>query len=168
MDRGGVADASLLLSLGEAGALDLLFNDPDRTWHITPITRGEVRSEPTRSELSRAILNGRLATAELDTDSKQELRLFAYWSDLVDPGEAEAIAVALARSWVVGLEDLFAQRRVTDEAGAGHWVNAATLLLEAVEQGRRSVAEADAIFVRLDCYGGYRKRGITSLKDLIP
>lgn len=166
MEGGGVADASLLLSLGQASALHLLWDDPDRTWHITPIARSEIRSEPTRSDLSRAILNGRLAPAELDTDSDQELRLFAHWSDLVDPGEAEAIAVALSRGWVVGLEDLFAQRRVTAEAGAARWVNAATLLLAAVNQGRNSIAEADAIFVRLDCYGGYRKRGITSLKDL--
>jgi predicted nucleic acid-binding protein len=168
MPGGGVADASLLLSLGEASALHLLWDDPDRTWHITPISRGEVKSDPTRSELSRAILNGRLATTELDTDSHHELRLFAHWSDMVDPGEAEAIAVALSRGWVVGLEDLYAQRRVSAEAGTNHWVNAATLLLAAVKRGRISIAEADAIFVRLDCYGGYRKRGITSLRDLIP
>lgn len=167
MDGGGVADASLLLSLGQASALHLLWDDPDHSWHITPVARGEVKSDPTRSELSRAILNGRLATTELDTDSDQELRLFAHWSDLVDPGEAEAIAVALSRGWVVGLEDLFAQRRVTDEAGAAHWVNAATLLVTAVNQGRKSIAEADAVFVRLDCYGGYRKRGVSSLRDLI-
>lgn len=168
MDGDGVADASLLLSLGEASALHLLWDDPDRTWHITPIARSEVKSDPTRSELARAILNGRLATTELDTDSDPELRLFARWSDLVDPGEAEAIAVAVSRGWVVGLEDLFAQRCVTAEAGAAHWVNAATLLLTAVNEGRKSIAEADAIFLRLDCYGGYRKRGITSLRDLIP
>lgn len=168
MDGGGVADASLLLSLGEASALHLLWADPDRTWHVTPIARSEVRSDPARSELSRAILSGRLATTELDTDSDQELRLFARWSDLVDPGEAEAIAVALARGWVVGLEDLFAQRRVTNEAGAANWVNAATLLVTAITNKRMSIGEADAIFVRLDCYSGYSKRGITSLRDLIP
>lgn len=168
MDEGAVADTSLLLSLGEASALHLLWDDPGRTWHITPIARSEVKSDPTRSELSRAILNGRLATTELDTDSDQELQLFARWSDLVDPGEAEAIAVALARGWVVGLEDLFAQRRVTEMAGASHWVNAATLLVAAVDEGRKSIAEADAVFVQLDCYSGYRKRGITSLRDLVP
>lgn len=163
---GGVADASLLLSLGEASALHVLWDDPDRTWYVTPVARSEVKSDPTRSELSRAILSGRLATAELDTDSDHELRLFARWSDLVDAGEAEAIAVALGRGWVVGLEDLFAQRRVTDAAGAAHWVNAATLLVNAVNHGRMSAADADAIFVRLDCYSGYRKLGIITLKDL--
>lgn len=168
MEGSGVADASLLLSLGEASALHLLWEDPDWTWYVTPIARGEVRRDPTRSELSRAILAGRLAVAELDTDSEEELALFAQWSDLVDAGEAEAIAVSLARGWVVGLEDLFAQRCVTREAGKAHWVNAAGLLLRAIHAGRMSIAEADAVLVRLDCYSGYRKRGINSLKDVSP
>lgn len=167
MSREAVADASLLLSLGGASALRLLWDDPEHTWHITPIGRSEVRSEPTRSEISRAILNGQLTTTELDTDSVQELRLFAHWSDAVDAGEAEAIAVALSRGWLIGIEDLFAQRRVTREAGTDHWINAAALLVAAVEQGRKSLTEADAIFVRLDCYAGYRKKGITSLGDLL-
>jgi hypothetical protein len=168
MARNGIADASLLLSLGAASALHLLWNDPDHAWHVTPIARGEIRSDPTRSEISRALLNGRLATAELDTDSAAELQLFAHWSSVVDAGEAEAIAVALSRGWVVGLEDLAAQRQVTRAAGAEHWVNSATLLVAAVGQGRLSITEADALFVRLDCYSGYRKRGIATLKGLMP
>jgi uncharacterized protein (DUF849 family) len=168
MEGSGVADASLLLSLGEASALHLLWEDPGWTWHVTHIARGEVRRDPTRSELSHAILAGRLAATELDTDSEEELRLFAHWSDVVDPGEVEAIAVALARGWVVGLEDLFAQRCVTRQAGEAHWVNAAGLLLRATHAGRMSIADADAVFVRLDCYSGYRKRGISSLRNLSP
>lgn len=168
MDGNGVADASLLLSLGEASALHLLWEDSDWTWHVTPIARSEVRTDPTRSELSRAILAGRLPATELDTDSDDELRLFAHWSDVVDPGEAEAIAVALARGWVVGLEDLYAQRCVTRQAGEARWMNAAGLLLRATQAGRMSMADADAVFVRLDCYSGYRKRGISSLRNLSP
>lgn len=68
---------------------------------------------------------------------------------------------------MVGIEDLFAQRRVTSEAGSDKWVNVATLLVAAVRQGRMRLPEADAIFVRLDCYPGYRKRGVNSLSDLV-
>ncbi|MGK7313269.1 MAG: hypothetical protein ACN0LA_13625 [Candidatus Longimicrobiales bacterium M2_2A_002] len=167
MPEDGVADASLLLSLGGVSELDLLWDDPDLDWHLTPIARGEIQSEPTRTEISHAILDGKLATTELDTDSEKELSLFVRWSRLVDAGEAEAIAVALARGWVVGVEDLFAQRKVTSEAGSDQWVNVATLLVAAVRQGRMRLPEADAIFVRLDCYAGYRKRGVNSLSDLV-
>lgn len=167
MSRNAVADASLLLSLGGVSALHLLWDDPAHTWHVTPVGRDEVQSEPTRSDVSRAILSEHLAIAELDTDSAQELHLFAHWTRLVDGGEAEAISVALSRGWIVGLEDLFAQRRVTAEAGSENWVNAATLLVAAVKQGRMSLTQADAIFVRLDCYAGYRKRGVLTLGGLI-
>lgn len=119
MARDGVVDTSLLLSLGEASALGLLRDDPDHRWHITPIVRGEVLSEPTRSEISRVILDGRLATTELDPDSATELGAFARWSDRVYAGEAEAIAVAVSRGWVVGIEDLFAQRCISREVGGG-------------------------------------------------
>ena len=167
MGQGGVADASLLLSLGDASALHLLWDDADRDWHVTPIARGEVISEPTRSEVSRAVLDGRLSATELDTDSEAELQAFARWTDRVDAGEAEAIAVATSRKWVVGLEDLFAQRRLTEEAGSSAWVNSATLLVSAVRQERLSLPAADAIFTRLDCYAGYRNRGVVSLSDLM-
>lgn len=167
MTRNGVLDTSLILSLGGASALDLLWDDPAHTWHITPIVRGEVISEPSRSQISRAILEGDLVTMELDTDSADEMKAFVEWSTSVDPGEAEAIAVGLSRSWTIGIEDRFAQRRLTSAVGPGIWVNAAGLLVAAVRSGLRSPSDADAIFKRLDCYSGYVKRGITSLSDLV-
>lgn len=166
MPQQGVVDASLLLTLGEASALHLLWNDPHHDWHVTPVSRGEVLSEPTRSEISRAVLNGRLAITELDTKSEIELKELARWTAWVDAGEAEAIAVAVSRQWIVGLEDLAAQRRLTREVGTNVWVNAAALLIASVRDARLSLPAADAIFVRLDCYPGYRKRGVTSLADL--
>ena len=164
--RSAVLDTSLILSLGGASALDLLSDDPAHTWHITPIVRGEVISQPTRSQISRAILEGDLVTMELDTDSADEMKAFVEWSRSVDPGEAEAIAVGLTRSWTIGIEDRFAQRRLTSAVGPAAWVNTAGLLLAAVRSGIRSLSDADAIFTRLDCYSGYVKRGITSLSDL--
>jgi len=45
-----------------------------------------------------------------------------------------------------------------------HWrivrsgVNVAGMLLGVTHAGRLSIADADAVFVRLGCYGGYRPR----------
>lgn len=167
MSKNAVLDTSLILSLGGASALDLLWDDPKHTWHITPIVRREVVSEPSRSQISRAILSGDLVTAELEPDSVEEMGAFADWSKSVDPGEAEAIAVGVSRSWTVGIEDRFAQRRLTRLIGPDIWVNAAGLLVTAVQTGIRSSSDADAIFTRLDCYSGYVKRGITTLSDLL-
>lgn len=110
-----------------------------------------------------AVLDTSLILSELDMDSAEEMRAFADWSRSVDPGEAEAIAVGLSRSWTIGLEDRFAQRRVTSVAGPESWVNAAGLLVAAVQTSTRPLSDADAIFKRLDCYAGYLKRGITTL-----
>lgn len=163
MADSGTVDASLLLTLENAAALDLLWHNR-RSWFITPIVRSEIVREPARSELAEAILAGTLAIAE--PDDEEEMRLFANWSSFLGPGEAEAIAVAVARGWVVALEDRHAQRRLTAEHGRESWVNCASLLLEAVNEGRLSLSAADAIFLRLDSYRGYEKRGIRSVRDL--
>ena len=164
MARRGTVDTSILLTLGEASALSLLWEEPRYVWHITPIVRSEVTTEPTRGELSRALLDGALSATELDPDSEEELQIFARRTGTVDAGEAEAIAVAVSRGWVVAIEDRYAQRRLREARVP--WVNSATLLLDAVRDGRMSLSEADATFVRLDCYPGYRNRGVRSLADL--
>lgn len=166
MATSAVLDASLLLTLGSASALHLLWDNPRCEWHITPIVRSEVMSEPTRSDISKALVRGDARSTELDTDSDEELSALARWSNVVDAGEAEALAIATTRGWVVGLEDRFAQRRVTEALGAEHWINSATLLIQAVEDERLSESEADAIFRRLDCYPGYQKQGIVTISDL--
>jgi predicted nucleic acid-binding protein len=147
--------------------LHVLWEDPDHTWHITPVVRGEILSEPTRSEVSRAVLNGNLVRTELDMESNVELTALARWSTVVDPGEAVAIALAASRGWVVGIEDLFAQRRLTEEVGAQGWLNAAGLLVAAVHRDRITLSDAGAILRRLDSYPGYEKRGVSELWKLM-
>lgn len=167
MATSAVLDASLLLTLGSASALHLLWDNPRYEWHITPIVRSELMSEPTRSEISKALVQGLVRSTELDTDSDEELGALARWREIVDAGEAEAIAIAITRRWIVGLEDRFAQRRVTEAAGAERWINSATLLIQAIQDQRLSESEADEIFRRLDCYPGYEKQGIVRVSDLL-
>ncbi|MEX2281264.1 MAG: hypothetical protein WEE89_02125 [Gemmatimonadota bacterium] len=159
-------DASLLLTMGAASVLNVVWDNPRYNWHLTPIARNEIFSDPTRAEIGKALLTGRLATADLDTTSSEELAAFAQWNRIVDGGEAEAIAVSITRGGVVGIEDLFAQRKLTQLCGSASWVNCARLLLDAISDGRQSLHEADRVFKALDCYPGYVKRGISSLADL--
>src|SRR5690606_13666348 len=95
-----------------------------------------------------------------------ERERWAKWSTLVDPGEAEAIAIAVSRNWLVALEDRKAQRALNRIAGAGRWINCVNLLLDAVDDDLLLEADADTIFRGLDCYGGYEKRGARVLRDL--
>ncbi|MGH7476972.1 MAG: hypothetical protein ACRELD_11825 [Longimicrobiales bacterium] len=158
-------DASFILTLADAAALDLVWANTRYEWKITPVVRGEILSRAARAALQHALLAGRLSATEPDLASSEAAAL-ADWVKRVDPGEAEAIAVALSRGWLVALEDLHAQRQVDRQAGRGHWINSGNVLLDAVDDGRVTLGEADATFRNLNCYRGYARRGIRSLADL--
>lgn len=159
-------DATLLITLGSAQALEVLTRSRLHAWRITPIVRGELRSDATRRGVERAILEGSIACVELDLADEREATAWARWSRLVDPGEAEVIAVAEVRGWKVAIEDLRARRAIERELGAGRWLNCANLLVDGIQSRRLGEGEADVIFQRLDCFSSYAKRGVTSLKQL--
>lgn len=101
---------------------------------------------------------------EIDTSSETEGGLLARLAQVPDASEAEGLALALSRKWSIALEDRKGQRIAIDEGA--DWINCADVLLDAIDDGRLSVAQADEIFERLSCYRGYKKRGANSLKDL--
>lgn len=160
-------DASFLLTLGKAGRLDLLARARSFEWCLTPLVRSELQSPETRDPVDRAVLDGTISLTEVDSDQETEMDLFAEWSEKVDSGEAEAIAVALARNWLVGIEDRQAQRLLDRLAGAGRWTNCAAVLWSLVKGETMTLAEADVIFASLDVYAGYQRRGIISLMDMV-
>jgi len=161
-----VLDASLLISLGKAGQMHILSKAPSYRWHIGPITRAELLRPETRDPVERLIVEGRITPEQLDSEDAAGMALFAEWSERVDPGEAEAIGIALARGWVVGLEDLDARRQLNRHIGPGCWINCANILLDAMQAGTMSAAEADEVFRKLDVYSSYEKAGVRSLADL--
>jgi hypothetical protein len=104
---------------------------------------------------------------ELDTADPAQMREWTVWLDRVDQGEAEAIAIAATRGWLVAIEDRQAQRAILANLGQGRWVNCGSLLIDALTDKRLSVAEADKIFHDLDCYGSYAKAGLKTITDLV-
>ena len=105
---------------------------------------------------------------ELASDEEAAIALFAEWTEVTDPGEAESIAIALANGWLVALEDRDAQRRLDSRTGSGHWINCANILIAAVRGGQLKLRDADVVFRGLDVFSGYAKRGVTSLIQLDP
>jgi len=116
--------------------------------------------------VERLIVEGLITPEELNSEDAAGMALFAEWSERVDPGEAEAIAIALARAWLVGLEDLDARRQLDRRTGPGRWINCANILLDAMRAGTMNLAEADEVFRQLDVLSSYEKAGIRSLADL--
>jgi predicted nucleic acid-binding protein len=163
MRRTCVLDTSLLLALSTTGQLHIFLSNSRYEWVITPLVRGELIRRESRDVVDRAISGGDVKLAEIDTTSERELRIWSKWSSLVDPGEAEAIALAQTRGWLVGLEDRQAQRALDRDVGRGHWINGVNVLLNAIEDGVLSAPDAELLFQKLDSYPGYVKRGATTL-----
>jgi hypothetical protein len=161
-----VLDASLIFTLSSGGLLERILASSRYQWHLTPLVRGEIMRRETRNAIDRALAGGQLRAAEVDVSDAAQLDAWADWEQLVDAGKAEAIVLALARGWVVGLEDRHAQRVLDRRVGAGHWINATNLLLDAVGSDVMTHSDANAMFITLDSYPGYRKRGIERLTDL--
>lgn len=162
-----VVDASLLISLGKAGRLGLLLDATELELFVTPTVRAQLQSNDTRGPVEEAIVAGRIQVLHLSSDDEAELNALAEWGELVDEGEAECIAVAVTRGWLVGLEDRAAQRAIRRRGGGPRWVGCADLLVLAVRARRLTVEEADAVLRSLDVYPGYEKRGIVSVRDLL-
>jgi hypothetical protein len=160
-----VLDASLVFTLSSAGILERMLASSRYAWHITPLVRGVIARRETREVIDHAITGGRLPVTEIDIADPAQVDAWVAWEQIVDVGEAEAIVIALARDCVVGLEDRHAQRALDRRIGAGRWINATNLLLDGVEDAVMTLPEANAIFLTLDAYPGYRKRGIDTLSD---
>jgi hypothetical protein len=158
-------DASLVFTLSSAGVLERVLLSSRYAWHITPLVRHEVVRRGTRVVIGRAITAGRLQVTDVDITDPVQLDVWVEWERLIDIGEAEAIALAPARGWVIGVEARQVQRALDRRLGAGRWINATNLLLDAVADAVMTLPEANAIFVRLDSYPAYRKRGIETLAD---
>lgn len=165
--RPSTLDASFLLALGKLGQIALLERARAFEWHLTPVVRDELKSGKTSDAVDRAVLSGTITIVTVDSDDDQVLAHFAEWSQVVDPGEAEAIAVALSRDWLVAIEDRQAQRLLDRRVGKGRWTNTAAVLVSMVQSEDISVAEADSVFQSLDVFPGYVKRGVSSIGDFL-
>ena len=165
--RPSIPDSSLLITLGKAKCVDILRKTPSYEWRIGEVTRSELRQPETREPVERLILEGVIKIVELDSTDSRGMELLAEWAERVDPGEAEAIAIAARWGWLVGLEDLEARRLVDRHLGRGRWINGANLFIDAVRAGTVSLADAEAAFASLDVYPSYLKRGVHRLSELL-
>jgi predicted nucleic acid-binding protein len=167
VDSNCVLDASLILSVASANAFHLLWTHPEHVWHISGIVRSELRKRASRDPIDAAIAAAHLLLVELDTTNQAQMREWAAWLERVDQGEAEAIAIASTRGWLVAIEDRRAQRAIEANLGQGRWVNCGSLLIDALTDKRLSLAEADKIFHDLDCYSSYAKAGLKTITNLL-
>lgn len=168
-----MVDACLVISFGNAGRLDLLFSTPQRRIAITPVSAGEVVRPPASLALAEAIKAGDIAREAIDLDNPAEqdaLHAVNAIPAFRDRGEAEALALAVSRGWVVGSDDAAVRSYAMRAIGPARIAGALDFLVWAVRDGRLTSAGGEALLGALDVGPGIAARLVKASKvfaDLI-
>lgn len=137
-----VTDANVLINLIRIGQLPLLGQLNGYHFLVPTEVANEITEPDQREALVGALAGGYLEQVVVDT--MESLQLFAELRDVMGRGEAACLALAATRGCHIASDEKKRFRRRTVELiGEERIVRTEGLLLEAIRQGRISVAEAD-------------------------
>jgi|APFre7841882630_1041343.scaffolds.fasta_scaffold03552_3 predicted nucleic acid-binding protein len=137
-----VTDANVLINLLRIGQLPLLGNLDAYRFLVPEEVVAEVTDPDQREALSSALAAGYLGQAIVDT--MESLQLFAELRDMMGRGEAACLALAATMGCHIASDEKKRfRRRAVELIGEERIVRTEGILLEAIRQGRISVAEAD-------------------------
>jgi hypothetical protein len=166
-------DACLAITFGNADRLGLLTNLRRHRIAIPPVALGEVQKPPARDRLLRAVRAGQIAVETLDLDLASERDALADFDSrpaFRGRGEAEVLAIARSRGYLVGSDERAVAAVVRQEFGAGRIAGTIDILVWAVREERLTSAEAELLLSQLDTGSGILKilkRTATSFHDLL-
>lgn len=103
-----VVDACLVITFGNADRLNLLASTPTRRTVIPPHSAREVSRPPASVALADAIARGLIASEAIDVDDAAEQDAFREANEAPafrDRGDAEVLALARSRRWILGSDD---------------------------------------------------------------
>jgi predicted nucleic acid-binding protein len=133
----------------------------------------EVTRPPAVTALQRAIEDGSVGTTSIDMTLPAEqdaLVRFDRVPAFRGRGDAEVLAVAVERGYLICSDDPAVRRSATAELGRGRVAGSLDILVWAVSEKRLSVQDAEQLFHRLDVAPGLesamKKRGV-SLAELL-
>jgi len=167
-----VVDACLVITFGGTGQLDLVSGGDHRVV-IGKRASAEVIHAPARPQLDAALENGSIDLESVDLDREAEQEALARYDSFVafrNRGDAEVIALAATRGYIVGSDDAAVRRRVRADLGPERIAGTLDVVVWAIRDGRLSLAGADAFLTKCDV-GPHLLRTMeasgTSLEDLI-
>lgn len=174
MSRGTlVADACLVITFGSAGRLDVLTQLAEHRVVIAARALAEVRRLPASAAIRAAISAGEIALESVDLDASDESRMLAHFDARAafrGRGEAEVLALAATRGYIVGSDERAVLRVARERWGAERTAGILDVLIWAIREERLTIAEADALLRQLDVGPGIVKRMIKlgrNLRDLV-
>lgn len=156
-----VLDACVLITFGNAGALDVLLG-LSRHALVAPLrVIGEIVRPPARDAVRTAIDNGMLATTSIDLSDPLEQRLLRRFDAMPafrNRADAEVLTIASARRCIVCSDERAVREVATAEVGRERVAGSLDVLKWAVVENRLSVAGAVKLVKRLDVGEGIERR----------
>ena len=171
-ERPLILDACIVITFGREEQLELVTLGA-RGVVIGRRAREEVERAPARPQLDEAIRNGSVdvETANLEDPGEQEaLARYDGMPAFEGRGDAEVIALAVSRGYIVCSDDRAIRKQVREDLGSERFAGTLDLLVWAVRDGRLELGTAldflEASDVGPALLRALEARG-TSLEDLV-
>jgi predicted nucleic acid-binding protein len=170
---GLILDACIGITFGNAGRIDLLTGLQTAQVVIGRRALSEIRKPPARDALRAAVDAGGILVKTIDLSDVREQAALARFDArraFQGRGDAEVLALAACRGYIVASDERAIQRTALQEFGKQRVAGTLDILIWAVREERLTIDGADALLKVLDSGPGVAarlaSRGAT-LEDLI-
>lgn len=143
-ERALVLDACLAITFGQQERLKLITGSSRRIV-IGARARDEVERPPAKIELEEALRSGEVEVESVDLDNPEEQEALARYDAMPafhDRGDAEVIALAVTRGYIVGSDDQAIRRQVRNDLGPARIAGTLDVVVWAVRDGRMTTEAA--------------------------
>lgn len=146
-------DACLGITFGGSGQLGILTGLRRHRVAIAATALAEIRRPPASEAVRQAIHRGEIGVEAIDTGVPAELAALARFdarAAFQGRGEAEVLALAATRGFLVGSDERAVLSAARLEFGAARAASTLDVLIWAVRERRLTLVEADGLLHRLD------------------
>lgn len=171
-ERALIIDACIVITFGREQQLEVVTAGPRRIV-IGDRARDEVERRPAKSQLDEAVRNGSIDVESIDLDEPNEQEALARYDGMPafeGRGDAEVIALAVSRGYIVASDDRAIRRQVRRDLGPESIAGTLDLIVWAVREGRLELDSALAFLETCDVgpalLEALKAQG-TSLEDLV-
>lgn len=151
-ERALIIDACIVITFGREEQLELVTARPRRIV-IGDRARDEVERRPAKTQLEEAVRNGSIDVEAVDLDDPEEQNALARYDGMPafeGRGDAEVIALAVSRGYIVGSDDRAIRRQVRRDLGPERIAGTLDLVVWAVRDGRLDLDSALAFLKACD------------------
>lgn len=156
-----IIDACLAITHGNARALDLVIDLRCHDVTIAQRAMKEVTRQAARDELESAVGQAKLRVESIIPEvpgDQEALARFDSSPRFRGRGDAEVLALAAARGWIVGSDDVAVRRVAVEAFGPGRVAGTLDFLRWAVSEGRLTLREGVERLQGLDVGPGLLRR----------